>query len=66
MDKEEIKQIYNSSTDSIRNIAKQISTLNLKKIIKEFELNPEEFEHNDVQANYKVFVQELNLRLNKL
>jgi hypothetical protein len=66
MNKEEIKQIYNSSTDSIRNIAKQISTLNLKKIIKEFELNPEEFEHNDVQTNYKVFVEELNLRLNKL
>ena len=66
MTKEEIKQIYKTPNDSIRSIAKQISIENLKKIILEFELNPEEFNHDDVKNNYKIFKDELGLKLNKL
>lgn len=63
MNTEEIKLILQTPINSTRNIAKRISTENLKKIIKEFELNTEEFEHNDVQTNYAIFKEELNLRL---
>lgn len=63
MNTEEIKLILQTPINSTINIAKRISTENLKKIIKEFELNPEEFEHNDVQTNYAIFKEELNLRL---
>jgi hypothetical protein len=66
MTKEEINQIYQTPNDSIRSLAKQISIENLKKIILEFELNPEEFKHNDVKNNYKIFKDELELKLNKL
>lgn len=63
MNTEEIKLILQTPINSTRNIAKRISTENLKKIIKEFELNPEEFEHKDVQTNYAIIKEELNLRL---
>ena len=66
MTKEEIKQIYQTPIDSTRNVAKQISIDNLKKIIKEFELNSEEFKHKDVKDNYRVFKGELEIKLNKL
>ena len=66
MTKEEINQIYQTPNDSIRSLAKQISIENLKKIILEFELNPEEFNHDDVINNYMIFKDELELKLNKL
>lgn len=52
MTKEEIKQIYQKPNDSVRSLLKQISIENLKKIILEFEENPEEFNHDDVKNNY--------------
>jgi hypothetical protein len=64
MTKEEIKQIYQTPIDSTRNIAKQISIENLKRIILEFELNPEEFIHKDVKDNYIIFKEELEIKLN--
>lgn len=66
MTKEVINQIYQTPKDSIRSLAKQISIDNLKKIILEFELNPEEFNHDDVKNNYDVFKEELNLKLKKI
>ena len=66
MTKEEINKIYQTPIDSTRNVAKQISIENLKKIILEFELNPEEFNHDDVKNNYKIFKEELELKLNIL
>ncbi|MEC4051124.1 hypothetical protein OX284_016940 [Flavobacterium sp. SUN046] len=61
--KEDIKQLYQTPNDSIRSLAKQISIENLKKIILEFELNPEELKHKDVKDNYKVFKEELDKKL---
>ena len=66
MTKEVIKQIYQTPNDSIRSLAKQISIENLKKIILEFELNLDEFNHDDVKNNYTIFKEELELKLNKL
>ena len=66
MTKEEIQQLFQSSIDTNRIIAKQISIENLKKIIQEFELNLDEFNHKDVKDNYNVFREELALKLNKL
>ena len=63
MTKEEIKQIYQTPNDSIRIIAKQISIENLKKIILEFELNPDELNHDDVKNNYTLFKEELDKKL---
>ncbi len=62
MTKEEIIQIYQTPNDSIRSLAKQISIENLKKIILEFELNPEEFNHDDVKNNYTIFKDELEFK----
>lgn len=62
MNKAEIKQLYQTPTDSIRNTAKQISIENLKKIILEFEENPEEFNHDDVKNNYTIFKDELEFK----
>jgi hypothetical protein len=62
MTKEVIKQIYQTPNDSIRSLAKQISVENLKKIILEFELNPEEFNHDDVINNYTIFKDELEFK----
>jgi len=64
--KEEIKQIYQIPNDSIRSPAEQISMENLNKNILEFELNPKEFNHDDVKNNYKIFKEELELKLNIL
>lgn len=66
MTKEEIQQLFQSSINRNRIIAKQISIENLKKIIQEFEFNPDEFNHKDVKDNYNVFKEELELKLNKL
>jgi hypothetical protein len=66
MTKEQIKKICQTSIDLTRSTAKQTSIENLKLIIKELELNPDEFEHNDVQINYIVFKEELDLKTKKL
>jgi hypothetical protein len=66
MNKVEIKQLFQSSIDTNRIIAKQVSIENLKKIIQEFELNLDEFNYKDVKDNYNVFREELELKLIKL
>ena len=66
MTKEQIKKICQTSIDLTRSTAKQTSIENLKLIIKELELNPDEFNHEDVKNNYTIFKEELELKLNKL
>lgn len=66
MTKKEIKQICQTPNDSVTMVAKQISIENLRKIVKELELNPEEFGYNDVKNNYEVFKEILNLKLKQI
>jgi hypothetical protein len=66
MTTEQIKQLYISTIDSNKKVAKQLNIENLKKIILEFELNLDEFNHDDVKNNYTIFKEELELKLNKL
>ena len=66
MTKEQIKQLYISSIDSNRKVAKQLSIENLKKIIYKFESYPEELNYSDARINYEVFKEELEIRLNEL
>ena len=66
MTKEQIKQLYISSIDLNRKLAKQLSIENLKKIIDEFESYPEELKYSDARINYEVFKEEIEIRLNEL
>jgi hypothetical protein len=66
MYKEQIKQLYISTIDSNRKVAKQLNVENLKKIIHEFESYPEELKYSDARINYEVFKAELEIRLNEL
>lgn len=66
MTKEQIKQLYISTIDSNRKVAKQLNIENLKKIIYEFESYPEELKYSDTRINYEVFKAELEIRFNEL
>ncbi len=65
MTTEQIKQLYISTIDSNKKVAKQLNIENLKKIIDEFESYPEELKYSDSRINYEVFKAELDIRENE-
>ena len=65
MTKEQIKQLYISTIDSNKKVAKQLNIENLKKIIDEFESYPEELKYSDSRINYEFFKAELDIRENE-
>lgn len=65
MTKEQIKQLYISTIDSNKKVAKQLNIENLKKIIDEFESYSEELKYSDSRINYEFFKAELDIRENE-
>ena len=65
MTNEQIKQLYISTIDSNKKVAKQLNIENLKKIIDEFESYPEELKYSDSRINYEFFKAELDIRENE-
>ncbi|HAT80160.1 MAG TPA: hypothetical protein DCS17_01745 [Flavobacterium sp.] len=52
--------------EKIKQVAKQTSIENLKKILIELELNPEEFKFYDVKIMHIIYKKELELKLKQL